>query len=68
MGMLKAGAIFLRTMLVPQARLSIENLALRQQLAVCRQSIKRPKLHARDLIRRMSRENPIWGAAQAHMY
>jgi len=118
--MLKAVAIFLRAMFLAKARLSIENLALRQQLAVCSQSVKRPKLSARDrffwaclsqlwpgwrdalaivqpetvlkwhrigfklfwkwkstagkvgrpciaheirdLIRRMSRENPIWGA------
>jgi hypothetical protein len=50
MGMLKAVAIFLRAMLVPKARLSIENLALHQQLAVCRQSIKRPKLRAHDVL------------------
>ena len=62
MGVLKAVAIFLRAVLVPKARLSIENLTPRQQLAVCRQSIKRPKLRARDLNCRMSRENPIWEA------
>ena len=120
MGVLKAVLVFLRAMLILKADLAIENLALRQQLAVCRQSVKRPRLrppdrafwacfsrlwpdwrHAlvivqpetvikwhrlgfrlywrwksrtgkvgrpcidremRDLIRRMSRENPIWGA------
>jgi hypothetical protein len=35
-------------MLVPQARLAIENLALRQQVAVFKQSVKRPKLRRRD--------------------
>jgi hypothetical protein len=120
MGVLKAVMVFLRAMLVPKVHLAVENLALRQQLAVCRQSIKRPKLRPldrvfwvwlarlwpnwrsalaivqpdtvvkwhrkgfklywrwksnagkpgrppiereiRDLIRRMSRENPTWGA------
>ena len=37
-------------MVVPKARLAIENLALRQQLAVCKQSITRPKLRPRDRI------------------
>jgi len=120
MGMVKAVLVILRAILISKARLAIENLALRQQLAVCRQSVKRPKLRALDrvfwaclsrlwsdwrhalvivqpetvikwhrmgfklywrwksragkvgrpcipheicaLIRRMSRENPIWGA------
>ena len=44
MGMLKALLLFLRSMFVPRVHLAVENLALRQQLAVCRQSIKRPKL------------------------
>jgi len=48
--MLKAALVFLRAMLISKARLAIENLALRQQLAVCRQSAKRPKLRARDRI------------------
>ena len=50
MGILKACVLFLRAMLVPKARLAIENLALRQQLAVCKQSVKRPKLRPRDRI------------------
>ena len=120
MGVLKACVLFLRAMLVPQVSLAIENLVLRQQLAVCKQRVKRPRLRRRDrvfwvwvsgfwpnwqsaliivqpetvirwhrqgfklywrwkshkgrpgrppiereirdLIRRMSRENPIWGA------
>jgi putative transposase len=120
MGMLKAVVLFLRALLVTKACMAFENLALRQQLAVQAQSVKRPKLRVRDrffwvclsqlwpnwrdaliivqpetvikwhrmgfrlywrwkskadkvgrpsieheirtLIRRMSRENPIWGA------
>ena len=50
MGILKACVLFLRAMLVPTARLAIENLALRQQLAVCKQSIKRPKPRPRDRV------------------
>ena len=50
MGILKVCVLFLRAMLVLKARLAIENLALRQQLAVCKQSVKRPKLRPRDRI------------------
>ncbi len=48
MGFLKACVLFFRAMLVPKFHLAVENLALRQQLAVCRQSIKHPKLRPRD--------------------
>lgn len=41
---------FLRAMLIPKARLAMENLALRQQLAVLKGSIKRPKLRPRDRV------------------
>ena len=44
MGFLKAGVLFLRAMLLPKAYLAFENLALRQQLSVRNQSVKRPKL------------------------
>ena len=112
--------MFLPTMLASRANLLVENLALRQQLAVLKRSVKRPNLRKRDrvfwvwlstlwsswrsillivqpetvirwhrlgfklywhrkskpgksgrpkldreirnLIRRMSRENPLWGA------
>ena len=50
MGVLKAFVLFFRAMLVPRTRLAIENLALRQQLAVYKQSVKRPKLRPRDRI------------------
>jgi putative transposase len=48
MSMFKAVLVFLRAMLIPNVHLAFENLALRQQLAVCRQSVKRPKLRPRD--------------------
>jgi hypothetical protein len=50
MGRLKAGVLFLRAMLVPKVHLVVENLALRQQLAVLGQSVKRPKLRPRDRV------------------
>jgi putative transposase len=37
-------------MLVPKVKLAIENLALRQQVAVFKQSVKRPKLRPRDRV------------------
>ena len=42
MGVLKVVMVLLRAMLIPKVHLAAENLALRQQLAVCRKSIKRP--------------------------
>ena len=40
MGILKAVLVFLRAMLILKIHLAVENLALRQQLAVCKQSVK----------------------------
>ncbi len=120
MCIIKAIYLLIRAFLVPRLSLAAENLALRQQVAVYKQSVKRPKLRPRDrffwvllsrlwanwrsalaivqpetiikwhqrgfklywrwksrggkpgrpciqralrdLIRRMSRENPLWGA------
>ena len=56
MGILKAVLVLLRAMFIPQVRLAVENLALRQQLAVCRQSVKRPKLRPRDRVFSIRRE------------
>ncbi len=42
--------MFHRVMLVRKARLAIENLALRQQLTVYKQHVKRPRLRPRDRI------------------
>ena len=50
MGFLKAVFLFLRTWFVSKTNLAAENLALRQQLAVMNQSIKRPKLRLRDRV------------------
>ncbi len=120
MGVFQAIFLFLRAFLMGRAAAAVENLTLRQQVAVYKQSVKRPKLRPRDrffwvllsrlwanwrsalaivqpetvikwhrqgfklywrwksrggkpgrpcieralrdLIRRMSRENPLWGA------
>jgi putative transposase len=48
MGMLKAVVLFLRALLATKVCMVFENLALRQQLAVQAQSVKRPKLRVRD--------------------
>ena len=50
MGLLKAGVLLLRAILVPKTALAIENLALRQQVAVYKQSVKRPQLRPRDRV------------------
>jgi len=50
MGFGKACVLFLRAMFIPKAHLAFENLALRQQLAVSSQSVKRPKLRPRDRV------------------
>jgi len=65
MGMLKAVLVFLRAMLIPKVHLAVENLALRQQLAVCKQSAKLPKLWPRDRVFWvwLSRLWPDWRSA-----
>jgi hypothetical protein len=67
MGMLKACVLFLRAILIPKVHLAVENLALRQQLAVCKQSVKRPKLRPRDRVFWvwLSRLWPNWRSALA---
>jgi hypothetical protein len=48
-----------RTIQVSKSRLEAENAALRHQLIVLRRRV-------RALIRRMSNENPLWGAPRIH--
>ena len=50
MGMWRAALVFLRALLIPKAHLAVENLALRQQLAVLKQSVRRPRLRPRDRV------------------
>ena len=47
MGALKALALFLRVGFVTRVHLTVEILALRQQLAVMKRSHRRPKLRPR---------------------
>jgi hypothetical protein len=48
MSVLRAIFLILRGLVRCQAALALENLALRQQLAVLRRSVKRPRLRPRD--------------------
>jgi len=48
MGMVDAFLVVVRAALVSRARLAVENPALRQQLAVLKRSVKRPRLRPRD--------------------
>jgi putative transposase len=67
MGVLKAILLFLRAFILTRATAAIENLALRQQLAVFKYSGKRPKLRPRDRIFWvvLSRLWPNWRSALA---
>ena len=49
----------IRALLRSQSALAIENVALRQQVAVRKRTVKCPRLRNRD---RLSRENRFWGA------
>jgi len=50
MGILQATLLFLRAFLLDHAAAAVENLALRQQVAAFRHSVKRPKLRPRDRV------------------
>jgi len=50
MGVIKLIGILFRALLANRAALAMENLALRQQLAVLERSVKRPALRQRDRI------------------
>lgn len=50
MWLLRTIVLFLRTLLRDRAELAMENLALRQQLAILEQTAKRPQLGNRDRI------------------
>ena len=49
-GVLKAAFLLFRELVVPKSHLALENLALRQQVAVFKQSVKRPKLRPWDRV------------------
>ena len=48
MGIIKAICLLVRAFFVCRLRLAAENLALRQQVAIYKHSVKRPKLRPRD--------------------
>ena len=50
MGIIRSLFLFLRAFLMGRAAVAVENLALRQQLAVLKESVKRPKLRPRDRV------------------
>ena len=50
MGWVETIVVFLRALLRDHAALAAENLALRQQLAILEQRLKRPRLRKRDRI------------------
>ncbi len=50
MGPIQMIFVFLRALFRSQAELAVENLALRQQLAILSEKKKRPRLRTRDRI------------------
>ncbi len=50
MGIIQSIFLFLRAFIMGRAAAAVENLALRQQVAVFKQSVRRPKLRPRDRV------------------
>ncbi len=50
MGIVQSFFLILRAFLIGRVSAAFENLALRQQVAVFKQSVKRPRLRDRDRI------------------
>jgi len=67
MGIIESDVLFLRAFIIGRAAAAVENLALRQQVAVFRQSGKRPRLRPRDRFFWvvLSRLWPNWRSALA---
>ncbi len=67
MGIVQSIFLFLRAFIMGRAATAVENLALRQQVAVFKQSAKRPKLRPRDRVFwvALSRLWPDWRSALA---
>jgi putative transposase len=67
MGIIQSVFLFLRAFIMGRAAAAFENLALRQQVAVFKQSVKRPKLRPRDRVLWvvLSRLWPNWRSALA---
>ena len=67
MGIVQSIFLFLRAFIMGRAAAAVENLARRQQVAVFKQSVKRPKLRPRDRVFWvvLSRLRPDWHFALA---
>ncbi len=67
MGIIRAIVLFVRAFLLGRTAAAFENLALRQQVAVLKPSVKRPKLRCRDRVFWvvLSRLWPNWRSALA---
>ena len=67
MGIVQSIFLFLGAFILGRASAAVENLALRQQVAVFKQSVKRPKLRPRDRVFWvvLSRLWPNWRSALA---
>jgi transposase InsO family protein len=65
MGLVDAFLVVARAAFASRSQLAVENLALRQQLAVLRRSVKRPRLQRRDRLfwSWLSRVWPEWRSA-----
>ncbi len=50
MSIMSTAVVVPRAFLVPRAAIAAENLCLRQQLAILRQSVRRPRLRQRDRV------------------
>jgi putative transposase len=50
MGIIKGVFVVFRDVLISRSALAVENLALRQQLSILRQSVKRPRLRMKDRV------------------
>ena len=62
MGIVQSIFLFVRAFIIGRAAAAFENLALRQQVTVFKQSVKRPRLRACDRVFRvwLSRLWPDW--------
>jgi len=67
MGIVQSILLFVRAFILGRAAAALENLALRQQVAVFKRSVKRPRLRTRDRVFWvwLSRLWPNWRSALA---
>lgn len=53
LGIIQSIFLFLRAFIIGRAAAAVENLALRQRVAVLKHSVKRPKVRPRDRVNRI---------------